>query len=365
MRQSLYEFCKVNQKQILLQEWDTERNLPYTPESVTYGSHIRAWWQCENGHSWQTFVYIRSGGSKCPYCTGRKVAAGYNDLAFLQPELAKQWDFEKNIPLVPSDVSSGSQRSVWWRCEHGHSWRALIRSRVSGNGCPICAGKKLSKGENDLASSYPELIAQWDYERNGDLLPQNIMSGTVKKVWWRCEYGHGWSAAVSSRTHVGSGCPYCSGRKILPGFNDLATREPELARQWDAEKNGELTPERVARSSNRKVWWRCEKGHSFQAVIASRTNGSGCPYCTGRKVLRGFNDLATLEPSIAAEWHAELNGNLTADMVTVGSHKKIWWECADGHVWKAVVHSRTGKNRCGCPICSGKTRAAKRRKQYD
>ena len=234
------------------------------------------------------------------------------------------------MPLVPADVSAGSQRSVWWRCEKGHSWRAAVRSRTVGSGCPICAGKQLSLGENDLAALYPALAKQWDAEKNGRLTPRDVLPGAEKKVWWRCERGHSWRAAVSSRTRAGGGCPYCAGKQVLPGFNDLASQRPELAALWDGEKNRALTPQQVTITSNRKVWWRCEKGHSYPAVIASRTNGSGCPYCTGKKVLAGFNDLATLEPKIAAEWHPTLNGALTPQMVSTGSRKKVWWECPPG-----------------------------------
>lgn len=91
-------------------------------------------------------------------------------------------------------------------------------------------------------------------------------------------------------------------------------------------------------------------------MIASRANGTGCPYCTNKKVLAGFNDLATVEPRIAAEWHPTLNGSLTPEMVTAGSRKKVWWECPLGHVWKAAIYSRTGKKKCGCPVCAGKAR---------
>ena len=147
---------------------------------------------------------------------------------------------------------------------------------------------------------------------------------------------------------------------MLTGFNDLASQNPVLAAQWDTERNGTLTPQQVTLTSNRKAWWICEKGHSFQAVIASRANGSGCPYCTNKKVLAGFNDLATVEPRIAAEWHPTLNGSLTPEMVTAGSRKKVWWECPLGHVWKASIYPRTGARKCGCPVCAGKTPSAKR-----
>lgn len=355
-RRNLYEYCRLNQKQYLLDEWDDGRNLPLTPQTITYGSKRAAWWRCANGHTWRAVLYTRTGGARCPYCTGRRVQPGFNDLASVHPELARQWDYAKNAPLVPADISAGSGRSVWWRCEKGHSWRALIRSRTAGCGCPVCAGRQLLPGENDLASVCPELAKQWDAARNGNQRPQDVLPGTEKKVWWICERGHHWRAAISMRTRSLSSCPVCAGKQVLPGFNDLASQKPALAAQWDAARNGTLTPEQVTPASNRKAWWRCEKGHSFQAVIASRANGSGCPYCTNKKVLAGFNDLATAEPKIAAEWHPTRNGALTPGMVTAGSRKKVWWQCSCGHIWSARIGARTGAQRSGCPVCAGSCR---------
>ena len=110
-------------------------------------------------------------------------------------------------------------------------------------------------------------------------------------------------------------------------------------------------------ASSAMTWWRCDKGHSFPMRVAFRTTREqSCPYCARRKVLAGYNDLATVEPRIAAEWHPTLNGSLTPEMVTAGSRKKVWWECPLGHVWKASIYPRTGAKKCGCPVCAGKTR---------
>ncbi len=361
MGQSLFDYCRQYHKDALLSEWDTERNAPLTPQTVSYGSHTPVWWRCGNGHEWKAAVYSRTGGSDCPYCAGKKVQAGFNDLAAQFPALARQWDYAKNAPVLPSDVTAGSHRLIWWKCEKGHSWQASVRSRVSSCGCPVCAGRQLRVGENDLASQFPLLAQTWDRQKNGALTPEQVAPGSPRRVWWRCEKGHSWFASISSRTYKDSGCPVCTGKLVQTGFNDLASQNPALAAQWDTEKNGRLTPQAVTAGSNRKAWWICGKGHSYQAVIAARAmNGSGCPYCSGRKVLAGFNDLAAAEPKIAAEWHPMLNGTLTPEMVTVGSRKKVWWECAFGHVWKAAIYSRTGAKKCGCPVCAGKTRAARR-----
>ena len=139
----------------------------------------------------------------------------------------------------------------------------------------------------------------------------------------------------------------------------MALTDPVLLAQWDRERNGDLTPDGVTHGSHRRVWWRCEKGHSWQAAIAARTKRkTGCPYCTGRKVLAGYNDLATRFPDLARQWHQTMNGHLTPEQVSAGSRRQVWWQCSLGHVWKARVHSRTGKQRSGCPVCAGRAKAA-------
>ena len=287
----------------------------------------------------------------------------FKNLIYRDPELAAQWHPTRNGALTPEQVTAGSHKKVWWRCTAGHEWQAEIKSRASGTGCPYCTNRTLLQNKNDLATTHPILAAQWHTERNGDLTPADVIAGSKRRVWWQCEKGHIWRTPVALRTARGTGCPVCAGKKVCPGENDLATVFPNLAAQWDLEMNGAITPADVTAYSNRRAWWRCDCGHSFAAGISSRTyKSSGCPYCRGKKPLAGFNDLATVEPDVAAQWHPTLNGTLTPEQVTVGSHKKVWWQCADGHVWKAVVFSRAGKSKCGCPVCAGKIKEAKDRK---
>lgn len=271
-------------------------------------------------------------------------------------DLLQEWDRGRNDPLTPDAVHRGSHRKVWWRCQAGHAWRSEVRSRSGGAKCPYCTGRVLWAGDNDLATVNPALAMQWDTEKNGDLKPTDVLAGSERYVWWKCGKGHSWRASVLSRNR-GAECPVCTGKAVMPGENDLATLFPGLAAQWDTERNGSLTPDQVTSFSNRKVWWRCTLGHEWQAVIAARgAENSGCPYCAGRRVLAGFNDLATICPQIAVQWDDTLNGSLTPEMVTPGSHKRVWWRCGEGHVWKTAVYSRTGKQKCGCPVCAGKTK---------
>ena len=361
MRETLHAYCIRTGKEDLLHQWDSERNGSETPQTVSYGSKKKVWWRCSEGHVWQASVYSRTGSeTRCPFCTGRKPVEGKNDLVTCFPHLAAQWHPTRNLPLLPGQVLPGSHRAVWWVCERGHTWKAQIKSRVAGCGCPVCSNREVLSGSNDLASRFPELAKQWHPARNGTLSQEQVAPGTHRKVWWVCEKSHVWQASVVSRTSGNCGCPVCSGKQVLAGDNDLASNFPRIAAEWHPEKNGMLTPAQVTSSANRKVWWRCEKRHTYAAAVSARVfHGSGCPYCAGKKVLQGFNDLATIEPRVAAQWHPTLNGTLTPAQVTTGSRKKVWWQCPEGHVWKATIYSRTGAQKCGCPVCAVRVKSHK------
>ena len=361
MQTSLYDYCMERSKAALLTQWHPAKNGALTPQQIAYGSTRKVWWICAKGHIWQAAVNTRTANhTDCPYCAGRLPWPGETDLASQYQDLVKEWHPTRNLPLTPEQVLPGSEKKVWWKCAQGHEWQAEIRSRVSGCGCPVCANRKLAEGENDLATLRPELAAQWHPTRNGSLTPGDLTAGTRRKVWWRCDKGHEWQASVLSRTSLGNGCPVCAGKQIIPGENDLASQFPQLAAQWHPDKNGALRPENVSPNSNRKVWWLCPLGHAWKATVTSRSReGAGCPFCAGRKVWPGFNDLETVEPKVAAQWHPTLNGQLTPRMVTAGSRRKVWWQCPEGHVWKAVVYSRAGKRKCGCPVCAGRISEAR------
>ena len=427
----------ASQRPDLAAQWHPTKNNGVTPADIPLGSHHMAWWVCEKGHEWKAIVKSRAiGGTGCPVCANRVLVPGENDLVTTHPDLARQWHPSRNGALTPQAVTAGAQRKVWWLCGKGHAWQASIASRAAaGVGCPVCAGRLAIPGVNDFASARPELAAEWHPTKNGALTPEMVTPLSNKKVWWRCPKGHAYQAVVGTRTMRKTGCPYCANKKVLPGFNDLATTHPELAGEWHPEKNsrkatevtagshakawwlcprghtyeavissrtlqhtgcpvcanrvilpeenslaalfpmiaaewhpkknGKRRPETLSAGTDLRVWWRCSKGHEWTAKISDRTQkNSGCPYCMNRRVLAGFNDLATTHPKIAAQWHPALNGKLTPEMFTYGSAQRVWWLCEEGHVWKAPISRRAGVQKSGCPVCSGRVSIAKRR-YYD
>ena len=341
----------------LTKQWHTTKNGKRTPEQVVAGSGKKAWWVCPNdpSHEWETRISHRINGSGCPVCSGRQ-ASKSNSLAIVHPEVAQQWHPAKNGTLTPEQLLPGSNKKVWWKCPENsaHEWEDVICRRVSTKKCPFCDRKKPSDTYS-LAINYPEIAQEWHPTKNGKLTPDQVLPGSNKKVWWKCSkaFDHEWEAIIANRVRVqGGGCTYCAGKK--PSItNNLAINYPKIAQQWHPTKNGKLTPDQVVVGSNKTVWWKCSKGsdHEWEAIIANRVKGSGCPSCSGYKP-SVTNSLASCYPEIAKEWHFEKNGILAPEQVASGTSKKVWWRCSNdlSHEWEAIVVSRT-KGGSGCPAC--------------
>ena len=370
----LATWCKKNNKQFLLDEWDYEINNSLTPQTVAPKAGKKVWWKCKKGHSWHASVIKRTDGRGCPICANRLIYAGINDLATWCREnnridLLEEWDYEENKSLTPEMISKASGKKVWWQCKNGHSYSTTVAHRVKDkSGCPVCAGNIIENGFNDFATwckknKMQDLLEEWDYDSNKGISPQTIAPKTSKKVWWKCDLGHKYIASVAQRTDRRSFCPICAGKKVEKGFNDLTTwcldnNRQNLLDEWDYEKNGVITPEIVTKAARKRIWWKCRNNHSWSASLTSRTSQDiGCPYCSNKKVLAGFNDFKTWcqdnnRNSLLNEWDNEKNESLTPEMVTRASNKKVWWRCEKGHSWYVQVCNRTTGNT-GCPFCSG------------
>ena len=242
------------------------------------------WWICEDKHVWKTKVYHRTDGRGCPYCAGLLAISGETDLGTVNPILAAEWNYPKNDGngLTPQNVTSRSHKKIWWKCTCGYEWIASVTDRSAGRGCPVCAGRIRIPGVNDLATIFPELAKEWYYPNNHGKKPSDFAPYSNHYAWWQCEHGHIWKTKINNRAN-GTGCPYCNQNRLIPEKTSLAVINPVLAAQWHPVKNGERTPFNTSTYCNDKFWWRCEEGHEWDATVASRSYGNGCPRCNGRK----------------------------------------------------------------------------------
>ena len=341
-------------------EWHPAKNGDITPDQILSGSGKTVWWLGKCGHEWESVVKSRTGkNAGCPFEVKPRIRllAGFNDLATTFPEIAAEWHPTKNGDLTPNRISASKHQKVWWLGTCGHEWEAVVAKRTaSKTGCPFDSGRRLLSGFNDLATKFPKIAAEWHPAKNGDITPDQILSGSGKTVWWLGKCGHEWDTAIAHRTVNHTGCPFEAKNhaRVLTGFNDLVTTSPDIAAEWHPTKNGNIIPDQVSANSNKKVWWLGKCGHEWEANIAGRTRHKyGCPFDSGRRLLAGFNDFATKFPNIAAEWHPTKNGDLTPDKISASNHKKVWWLGECGHEWEATIVSRTGSKQ-GCPFDSGK-----------
>lgn len=317
---------------------------------ISAGSNKDIWWRCSQQHEWQASPNNRRSGRRgCPVCSNRKVVAGVNDLATLRPNLAIEFSLDLNSPVLPNQVPSNSNKAFWWTCGKGHSWQNTLSNRVKGQRCPFCTGRRAITGETDLGSTHQELALEWHPTLNGDLQASHVKRGSGKKVWWLCEQGHSFQASVLDRSS-GNGCGVCAGYTVLSGANDLATKRPELVSEIVSSDLQNLDPSLLLAGGRKRVLWQCRLGHQWNASIEKRMQGQGCPYCGNKKLLSGFNDLLTTNPSIAKEFDFEKNSPVGPSDFLFGTNGKYWWKCSFGHSWRtSSSHRVLGR---GCPTCA-------------
>lgn len=282
-----------------------------------------------------------------PHPIGRRIP-----LSVKEPELATEWDFERNRPWGPEDFSYGSNVSVWWQCpedKQRHRWRATISNRTTTHqsGCPFCYFD--SYGLN--LRQFPQVFKLFDKEKNS-CSPYKIPIGT--KIYWDCRKGknHQWHSRFNIEV-VDAFCPFCRGRKAGPDSN-LAALFPEIAKQFHPTKNGAIKVKNLVPGSKLKIWWRCDKGkdHEWQTRPRDRTvDGEGCPYCS-RQRFSPTHSLAAEYPAIAKQWHETFNGDFSPKEISSRSKRVVWWKCPKGedHEWAASINRRTNQET-GCPYC--------------
>lgn len=320
-----------------LEGWDYSKN-KLDPNKVTIGSTKTAYWLCVKNHS-----YSRTIKNKplypCPVCTNRETLKGFNDLWTTHPDIARR--------LRDSDlgfrINHRYSKKVDWVCSKGHETSSSVSSKIryGEDSCAVCSGATLQTGVNDIATTHPESIKLFLNPEDS----QKYSVGSSVKLEFVCLKGHTYISRPHSVISLGAGCPYCSGHKVLKGFNDLWSTDPDVASKLVDSSEGS----KVSRMSHKKLSWKCSEGHVWESQVSSVTRGHGCSICAGKVIIRGVNDLETTHPEVYSSLR-DKNLNLS-----YGHSEVVEWVCENNekHIWGARVYDRTRKDfPTGCPFCS-------------
>lgn len=397
-------FCEANNREYLLDEWDYESNGSLTPCDVSYGSGKRILWKCKKcGYTWEAAVCSRTNLKKkhgCPKCgieiqrnnrVKNTIEAGLS-FADRYPELAAEWDYDKNHGVTPRQIT-GSEKKYWWICPKGHEYYATPRYRIAGHGCNICSKErgtsfaeqamfyylsKVYKCENrflydgkEIDIFIPEINTGIEYDgiyyhssksalekekrKDAYFEKRNVRLIRVKESREKnCVENN---TVFLIPTHKDINLRYAilkvfeligTSNEFIPQIsieedrsliysnylqlekeNSISVKSPDLLLDWDKEKNGKLNPEYVSYSSEKRIWWKCHVcGYEWQTTVASRSGGNGCAACAGQVVIAGKNDLASCAPELLEEWDFEKNKTILPSQVAFRAHKKVWWKCS-------------------------------------
>jgi hypothetical protein len=281
--QCIYDHSIAAKHPELIKFYNYDKNVGLSPERIPHSSKIHLHWKHlvefdgkEFVHEWLSIAENGKKITSCPFCNNRLLQEGFNDLKTREPKLAAQFDYEKNYPFTPDKILCNYSKPLYWieTIENRiHRWPSTIYNRLRGRGSPILAGKVIDPYINSLAITHPKFAAQWDRRKNG-FGPETVSKGYPKVVNWvhfdkknGKYFIHRWRTSPNSRTNKDSGCPYCSGLKIMPGYNDFATLYPSLLKLWDHKKNKSISPSRIASSDNMAVHW-TDKNRTV--IISSR-----------------------------------------------------------------------------------------------
>ena len=372
---------KVIEVPTLMAEWDTEANEAegIFPDKLGSQSNTYAYWTCKYGHKWKAKINNRYNGRGCPECR-KGLQTSFPEQAvffYVQNKFPDAINGYKDIfgngmeldIYIPSIKTGIEYDGYAW-----HGDNALERERRKYD---ICKSKgitliRLKENSdhfiNDLkVADYMVLVRKpFAANRRGyhwlDYAIRDLL-----KMLGDYDYSSYFTFNPELRFRESMFGPavftdvntYRDKRLILEKYlitlenNSFGSKYPELVKKWHPTKNGNLTPYMFSPQSNVKVWWKGACGHEWENTFSVMSRGTDCPYCSGQKVLKGFNDLETRFPDIAAQWHPTLNGNKTPDMYTFGSGHKTHWLCpVCGQVWTSAINNRT-TNGHGCPYCAG------------
>lgn len=411
--------------------WDTELNNQNNldPQLLGCGSHLYADFICPIcSDKWHGVIRDAIKQGKCPQCRKqeninakreKKVEEGAS-LISTHPQIAAEWVYEDNasLHLTPHTVKAGSNHLVTWQCSKcGNKYPATIVNRTKNkSACPYCAGQKVMQGYNDLASLYPTLLLEWDYEKNDEigLFPTNVTRGTKTIAHWICPLGHKYQRMIRDRT-LGKGCQQCAkeSQTSLPEqilFFYIKQHFAETQNRYLVDDRYEIDiyiPEKKIGIEYDGVYYHERKKrkpkHDKEEVFAKRGISlfrvieidDGDFHVEGNNIYTPYNgtysylipvidtifkligvheydidikrDAITVyeqfismkkENSVASdavllnEWNYEKNGKISPSMITYNSTKYVYWICDEGHSYMASPKERHSGKKC--PYCEGR-----------
>lgn len=346
----------------LLHEWDYKKNGEegIFPKDITnHDTKTQVHWVCKRGHHWRNSVSYRlhSTSGECPICQ-REMQTSF-------PEQVLYFYFNQRIECINGyKLGNNSHIDIFIPSK-------MIGIEYDGPKHKTHSQKIRDERKNEFAQKKGIKLYRVIQSERFDVNGESIY------VIYDNKYTYMDYAIEKLCTFIG--IPYVAFNikekrsAIMESYltrekdNSIAKLYPHLLTEWDYEKNGHIDPKCISYGSGLNLYWKCEKGHSWQAPPANRIKGHGCPYCAGVKLLTGFNDLATLHPELLHEWDYKENAKLcvTPDKITAGNNKqKVYWICKNnvGHKWQATVANRVGGT--GCPFCAEEQRKITKRKTY-
>jgi len=336
------------------QYYDSEKN---TRPFRLLGPNSRdiCYWKCDKGHQFPNRISAYSASKRffCPYCENMLLMPGENDLKSQHPDLAEEFDVEKNGTQPDEICITSCNEEIWWKCKaSGHEFQRSVAYRIKINrDCPICNNTIVIPGTNSLDDTDPDLAKEWSPLNNRK--SDTVTKDSKISVFWRCpSCNEDYKSSVFDRSVGDDACPFCNGRRVKYGYNSLLDTNPELAKEWSP--LNERKPNTVTKDFRLSVLWRCPVCNGdYHASISDRTVGDkSCPFCYKDKVLQGYNSLLDTEPELVKEW-SPLNDKSPAS-VTRNYKYPVLWRCpvCRGDYNYIVAQRRVGDD--SCPFCNGR-----------
>lgn len=296
---------------------------------IVENNNKKCWWQCADGHKWQTTYHSLNSGQGCSVC-GKKSTA---DKLRLKPESYFKLAEERNLKWVGPIVSNAVSKTGW-ECSEGHQWLAQYNNIQSGSGCPHCSRKKRGNTTRNVASEYEALARKQSVKWLG-----TEVKSVKSKTLWECQFGHKWQAPFST-IKAGHSCPKCA---IQNTASSGRTKSAEYIRLGETRGFCWLGP-RVA-NTGEKTEWKCSREHRWFATYSHIASGRGCPKCGKQSAASKTRLQDEVYQNLAKSMTLKWIGPPAANRNTLTE-----WECVNGHTWLATLKNL--EKSAGCPQCS-------------